>query len=159
MIRKLQVIVATGFGSGYSPWAPGTAGTVVGVGLFLPLMRLAERAPLLYLVTLAGLIVIAIWCSDAADRHFGSHDNKKIVVDEIVGYFTALVWLPGYSWKTLVAAFVLFRFFDIVKVPPANIIDKKLPGGYGVVLDDVVAGIYSNLILQLVMRLTPLLNP
>ena len=158
VIQRLQIIIATGFGSGYSPVAPGTCGTVVGVVLFLPLLALARDTPWLYVPTVAATIAIAIWTAAAADVHFASHDNKKIVIDEIVGYFTALIWLPGYSWKVLLAAFVLFRFFDIVKVPPARQIDQKLRGGYGVVLDDVVAGVYSNIILQIVMRTTTVLN-
>lgn len=146
---RLKVIIATGFGSGYAPKAPGTAGTALAVFLFIPLSPLAHHQPWIYLPTLLALIAIAIWTADGADRYFGTHDNKKIVIDEIVGYFTALAWVP-YSWKTALAAFVLFRFFDILKPPPVRNLEK-LPGGYGVVLDDVMAGIFSNLVLQVLV--------
>jgi phosphatidylglycerophosphatase A len=152
VIQRVQVIIATGFGSGYAPFAPGTAGTVVAVALFIPLAPLAEQAPWLFLATLVGLTGIAVWAAQGADQHFDSHDNKKIVIDEILGYFVTLAWVP-YDWKTALAAFILFRFFDILKPPPVNIIDKKLAGGWGVVLDDVMAGIYANLSLQLLLYL------
>ena len=152
VIQRIQVIIATGFGSGYAPRAPGTAGTVVAVLLFIPLAPLAGQAPWLYLATLVGFTGIAVWAAEGADRLFESHDNQKIVIDEILGYFVTLAWVP-YSWKTALAAFILFRFFDILKPPPVGLIDRKLSGGWGVVLDDVMAGIYANLTLQLLLYL------
>lgn len=154
MLQKIQVFVATGLGSGFFPRAPGTAGTLVAAVLFIPLAPMAEGSPWLFLATLVGLLAIGVWCSNAADRVFDSHDNPQIVIDEFLGYFAALVFVP-YNWKTALGALVVFRLFDIFKIPPARWIDRRLGGGWGVMLDDLVAGIYTNLVLQLLIRVLP----
>ena len=150
MLRKVQVFLATGFGSGYSPWAPGTVGSVVAFLLLLPFASWINSNPKGFLLLTLGVLILGVWTSRAAEKHFGDHDSGKIVIDEFFGYFVSLLWVP-YSLKTAIAAFILFRLFDINKVPPANIVDQRVPGPWGVMLDDMVAGIYANLALQLLL--------
>jgi phosphatidylglycerophosphatase A len=92
----------------------------------------------------------ACWVADVADRELGEHDSGKIVIDEIVGVLVALAAMEVSLWR-LIFAFFLFRLFDIVKPPPARFFDEKVPGGVGVVLDDVCAGLYTNLIVRVLL--------
>lgn len=151
---RLRVLVAVGFGSGLAPKAPGTFGTAGAVVCFLPFAPLAAGHPLLYAVTVAGLTMIAVWAAEAAETHFRRHDAGHIVIDEFVGFFATMFLVPA-NVRTLALAFVLFRVFDIAKIPPARQIDRRMPGGFGVVLDDLISGIYANLAMQLAMRLFP----
>ena len=146
-------MLATGFGSGMSPKMPGTVGSFAALFFFLPFAPLAEHHLLLWLVTLSGFTLIAVWAADGAERrYFKRHDVGNIVVDEFVGVFLTMTLIP-VSWKTLLAGFVLFRLFDVAKPQPAKHIDRKWPGGWGVVMDDVVAGVYANLVMQALTRL------
>jgi len=143
-MKKFVLFFATGFGSGYIPIMPGTCGSLVGVGLFW-LLKDLHAAP--YLVTIATFTVFACWVAGQADLVMGTKDNQKIVIDEIVGIFVTMALVP-VSWKSLLAGFVLFRIFDIWKPFPVRLLQDKVPGGWGVVGDDVMAGVYANLILQ-----------
>ena len=154
LLFKLRVFAAVGFGSGLAPVAPGTFGTVGALICFLPFASMAAGQPLLYAVTIAGLIAIAVWCSEAGEAHYRRHDVGNIVIDEFAGFFVTMFLVPS-NVRTLALAFVLFRIFDIVKVPPARQIDKGWPGGWGVVMDDVVSGVYANIVMQIAMRLAP----
>lgn len=154
LLFKARVWAAVGFGSGLAPVAPGTFGTVGALVCFLPFATLAAEQPLLYGITLVGLTVIAVWCSDAGEAHYKRHDVGNIVIDEFAGFFVTMFLVPS-NVRTLALAFVLFRIFDIVKVPPARQIDKGWPGGWGVVMDDVVSGVYANLVMQIAMRVAP----
>jgi len=149
LLKKLILIIASGFGTGYSPWIPGTVGSLVGLLLFWPLHRLAFWP---YLATLVGLIFLSTWISTIAETLFGEKDSRRIVIDEIVGMLVTLSFLP-FTWKWALAGFLLFRLFDIWKPFPARLCQERLPGGWGVVWDDVVAGIYANLLLQVIGRL------
>lgn len=138
---------ATGLGVGYLPKAPGTFGTLVGVLLFWSVSTL----PLYhYMVFLVAFILFSCWVSDKAQGLFGVDDPKQVVIDEIAGY---LVTMAGhaFSWKAAVIGFVLFRFFDILKPFPIGRIDDGLHNGFGIVLDDVVAGVYANICLFAVL--------
>jgi phosphatidylglycerophosphatase A len=139
--------MATGLGSGYAPFAPGTAGTVVAVPLYLVFSPLSWP---LYLITTAAFTALAVLVSQEAEKLFGRKDAQCIVIDEVAGYLWTL-FLVVPTIPHVLAAFVLFRFFDIVKIFPAGVI-QRLPGGYGVVADDVVAGLYANLTLGLMIR-------
>lgn len=139
--------MATGLGSGYAPFAPGTAGTVVAVPLYLIFSPLSWP---LYLITITAFSALAVLVSQEAEKLFGKKDSQCIVIDEIAGYLWSL-FLVVPTVPHVLAAFVFFRFFDIVKVFPAGA-SQRLPGGYGVVADDVVAGIYANLTLGLMIR-------
>ncbi|HEX7539514.1 MAG TPA: phosphatidylglycerophosphatase A [Syntrophales bacterium] len=139
--------MATGFGSGYSPFAPGTAGTLVGIPLYLALSSLSWP---LYLVSVSVLTLLAVYASGEAERIFDMKDSPRIVIDEIVGLLWSLAFV-GPTIGRIVLAFFLFRFFDIVKPPPARWCQDRLPGGWGVVMDDVAAGIWANAVLQVVL--------
>jgi len=141
-------LIATGLGSGYSPFAPGTAGTLVGIPLYLALSSLSWP---LYLVSVSVLTLLAVYAAGEAERIFDRKDSPRIVIDEIVGLLWAL-FLVGPTLYRIAAAFVLFRLFDIVKPPPARWCQDRLPGGWGVVMDDVAAGVWANAVLLLALR-------
>ena len=130
------------------PVASGTWGSLWGVALYMLLYRLSL---LNFLVTLFALIFLSAWIADRAEALIGRKDPGVIVIDEVVGMLTALTFLP-ISWPWLLAAFLLFRLFDIWKPFPARWIQDHAPGGWGVVGDDVMAGIYANVILQVAVR-------
>lgn len=136
--------IACGLGSGLSPWAPGTAGTLFAWASFLVLKPLFSDAA--FLVFLAVAFAIGIWVCDRSGRDLGVADHGSIVWDEIVPFWLVLLLTPaGWLWQT--AAFLLFRVFDIIKPPPANWADANLKNGFGVMLDDVFAAGYTILAL------------
>lgn len=141
-------LFATWGGSGYSPFASGTAGTLAAIPLYLLLSSLPLH---LYLITLAAFFFLACWISGKAEVLFNEQDSGKIVIDEVVGYLVTMTAIP-MDWRYIIAGFFLFRFFDIVKLPPASWFDRKLKNGYGVVLDDVAAGVHSWIALWLLTR-------
>ena len=130
--------IATALGAGYSPIAPGTCGTAVAVPLAFALQSLPLWQYAILVVAITGL---AIWAADRADRAWGSHDNQRIVIDEVAGYLTTMALVDRGHWIPLLVGFVIFRFLDIVKPPPVRWLDENLPGGWGVVLDDSAAGV------------------
>lgn len=141
--------MATGAGAGYIPRAPGTAGTLVAIPLSLLLNRLAADSLPLALLTLAAVIAVGFWSADRAEAIFGEKDAPRIVIDEIAGFMLANFAAPE-SVSAIIAAFILFRFFDIIKPYPARRAER-MPGGIGVVMDDLVAGVYSLLVVRLAM--------
>ncbi len=140
---KIALFIAQGAYSGRAPIAPGTAGTVVGVLLYL-LMK--DLCPLAYSAVCAAVIAVGTWAAGRVDRMFGTKDNSTIVIDEIAGYLVAMLMVPG-TWLSITAAFFLFRLFDIVKPFPLRRLEE-VPGGPGVMLDDIGAGVYTNVVLQ-----------
>ncbi len=145
LIRTISVFLATGFGSGYAPKAPGTFGTLVAVPLYLFMQPL----PLpWYLFITVFVSLSGIWICRQADQHFGGHDNQRIVWDEIAGYLITMAMAPS-GWGWVLAGFLLFRFFDILKPWPVSWADKKVQGGLGVMLDDIIAGGYALLCMVL----------
>ena len=135
--------LAFGFGAGLSPVAPGTAGTVVAVGLEL-LMR-----PLSLPVRVAIVIavcIVGVWICGESARRLDAHDHPGIVWDEFAGYFLAMLAAPP-GWPWVLAGFVLFRFFDVLKPWPIRELDHGIHGGLGIMLDDLVAGLFAGLIL------------
>lgn len=146
MKTRIIEALATGLYLGKARYAPGTFGTVLG----LPLAwALYQGGPLFYMAGTLAAIFGAVVVSELHERRTKSHDPKEIVIDEIVGYAVAFLWLP-LTWQSFAAAFVLFRFFDILKPGPIRMIDRKLEGGFGTVMDDVAAGLATNVILQIV---------
>lgn len=141
-------LLATWGGSGYSPFASGTVGTLAAIPFYLWLARLSLP---FYLLTLAAFFFLSCWISGKAEIIFQEKDSGKIVIDEVVGYLVTMTAIP-FDWRYIVAGFFLFRLFDIVKPPPANWFDRKLKNGYGVVLDDVAAGVYAWLCLFALSR-------
>lgn len=151
---RVKKYITTGFGFGFAPIMPGTFGTLWGIPLVLCLAALSQYlyVAALFLIMLAG-IFLCTWYENFAN----THDAKEVVIDEVVGYAFAMALLP-VSWQMLLLAFVLFRFFDIVKPFPISWIDKKVKGGFGVMMDDVVAGVFSNIILHALWQKTNFLS-
>lgn len=140
--------LALGFGSGLAPKAPGTFGTLAAIPVFLLLIMLMPT-PFFYAIAviIMGLAGIYI-CGKAADD-VGVHDHPAIVWDEFIGFFITMFMVP-VSWQSLLVGFILFRVFDIFKPWPISFIDKKMTGGLGIMLDDVLAGIFALIIMQLI---------
>ena len=151
-MRSPFLFLATGFGSGYAPVAPGTAGSVVGMivvwFLFGPLWM---RSPALCLLIFAIAFAIACWISDRAEKIFDNHDDSRIVIDEVLGMAVTMFGNPiTFGW--LMVGFLLFRIADVVKPWPASLIDRRMRNGAGVMLDDLAAAIYANIVLQVIVR-------
>lgn len=146
MNEKLITFLATGFGSGLSPIAPGTAGTLVGVLICLPFIPLPWIARLLFVI---ALLALSIYVAGQAEKIYETKDDQRIVIDEIIGL--QITMLPvAINVLSLCAGFVLFRIFDIWKPFPVRNL-QGFPGGWGVVVDDVAAGIYAATLMWLLM--------
>ncbi|HYA13683.1 MAG TPA: phosphatidylglycerophosphatase A [Syntrophales bacterium] len=141
-------VVATGFGSGLVPFAPGTAGTLVGILIYLALSRLSWTV---YLVIIVIITFLACYVSREAERIFEEKDPPRVVIDEIIGFQWSM-FLITPTVLHVFAGFILFRFFDILKIFPAGYFQRSLPGGWGIVMDDVVAGMYGNIALLLLIK-------
>jgi phosphatidylglycerophosphatase A len=137
-LNSLSKAIATALGAGYSPIAPGTCGTAVTVPLALVLAGLSVWQ---YAIVVAAVIGIGVWAAGRADKAWGTEDSGRIVIDEVAGYLATMTLVDRGHWAPLVVGFVVFRFLDIVKPPPIRWIDENLSGGWGVVLDDVAAGV------------------
>ena len=144
-------LLAFGLGSGAAPKAPGTAGTLAALPLFLLLEPLA---PVAYLTIVALLFLLGVWLCGRTSSDLGVHDHPGIVWDEWVGFLLTL-WLVPEGWPWLFAGFVLFRVFDIWKPWPIGWLDRKVHGGMGIMLDDLLAGLYGFALLQLAVYLLP----
>ncbi|MES9830800.1 MAG: phosphatidylglycerophosphatase A [Candidatus Thiodiazotropha sp. L084R] len=132
-------ILAFGFGTGLLPKAPGTYGTLVGIPAYL----LIQPLSLIYYIGLVSLaFILGVWLCEVTSRDLGVHDHGGIVWDEIVGYLVTMVFAPA-GWYWILVGFLLFRFFDIVKPWPIRWIDKKVGGGFGIMVDDLVAGLFA----------------
>ena len=143
--RDAAVWIATCGGVGYFPIAPGTAGSAVGIALVAALGR-ADLAPgwpwVLLGAAAVSIFVIGVWAADRAEKFFGRTDPGHVVIDEVAGQVITFLAQPQASWKWLLAGFVLFRVFDVIKPFPARRAER-LPGGWGIMTDDVLAGLYS----------------
>lgn len=148
VLRDPVHFLAFGFGSGLSPKAPGTMGTVIAVPIAAALMQLSVPA---YLCSVLMLSVFGIWLCGQSAARLGIKDHPGIVWDEIAGYCITMTALP-FTWWSLVAGFVVFRVFDIAKPWPISEADHRLSGGLGIMLDDIIAGIFAAAILY-VMQL------
>ena len=142
--RKLAHFLAFGFGAGKAPVAPGTFGTLVGIAAYLLLQPLSALS---YAVTVLALFALGVWLCQVTERDLGVHDHPGIVWDEIVGYLITMFMAPA-GWVCIVAGFVLFRLFDIWKPVPIRQIERRIRGGFGNMLDDALAGLYSLAVLQ-----------
>ena len=143
--RDPLCVIALGFGAGALPNAPGTWGTLMALPFYLLLTRLPVPA---YLALTIVLFAVGIWICGKAGRVLGVHDHGAIVWDEMVGFWVTMVAAPS-GWLWIVAGFVLFRLFDIWKPWPIYWLDRRVSGGFGVMVDDVLAGIYAALCLHL----------
>jgi phosphatidylglycerophosphatase A len=142
---RWATIIATSFGAGFSPIAPGTMGTLTAIPMAWALRRFE------WPVFLAATIVITAVGTIAASAFqgaWGTDDDQRIVVDEVAGYFVTLLLVPK-TWAAFLLAFFLFRLFDIWKPYPVRLIDRHVGGGWGVMADDLAAGVYGALVLFL----------
>lgn len=137
-VNAVAKAIATAFGAGYSPIAPGTCGTAVTVPLAWALARLSVWE---FSIVVLAIITIGIWAAGRADRAWGTHDSGRIVIDEVAGYLVTMALVDRAHWIPLAVGFVVFRALDITKPPPIRWLDENLPGGFGVVIDDVAAGV------------------
>ena len=135
-----------GFGSGYAPIAPGTVGTLVGILIYLGIRYLPWQY---YLSLVLVMFIVGIWLCAYTARTLAVADHPAIVWDEIVGYLATMAFAPA-GWVWILAGFIAFRIFDIWKPWPIGMIDKKLEGGLGIMMDDLVAAIFSLTILQII---------
>jgi phosphatidylglycerophosphatase A len=143
ILREPVHFFAFGFGAGLSPKAPGTVGTLVAVPIVVLVMHFGWQAHVIFTIaaTLCGIYI----CGESA-RRLQVHDHAGIVWDEITGYSVTMLAAPA-NWPWLLAGFALFRFFDIVKPWPIREADHSLSGGLGIMLDDIIAGIFAGAIL------------
>ena len=141
--------IALGFGAGLAPVAPGTFGTIVAIPIALVLDRYAGDAG--FAAAIVVLFVVGVWASAVTGRALGVPDHGSIVVDEVVAFLLVL-YFAGLTPLRIAFAFVLFRFFDIVKPPPIRQVDAAMKSGFGVMLDDIVAAGYSLLVFALAAR-------
>lgn len=146
--NRLVHFLAFGFGAGYAPVAPGTFGTLVAIPIYLLLMQ----TPLpVYALVVLGMFVAGVWLCATTERDLGMHDHSGIVWDEIVGYLITMFMAPA-GWVWVVVGFLLFRLFDIWKPFPIRALERRIQGGFGNMLDDALAGLYSLVILQVLSR-------
>jgi phosphatidylglycerophosphatase A len=142
--EKIAWVAATGLGTGLLPVAPGTWATPLGLGLAWCLSPLAWPVSL---AVLAAVFVIGIWASRRAAARLGREDPPQVVIDEINGMAAGL-WLVPLTWWTVVGGFILFRALDIFKPGPIGVLDRRVGGGLGIMVDDLAAGAVVNVVLQ-----------
>lgn len=148
LLRNPVHFLSLGFGSGLFPVAPGTAGTLAAIPVYLLLARLDLS---IYLAATLLMFAMGVYLCEVTSRELGGDDHPAIVLDEIVGYIITMVGMPiGASPKIewLVAGFLLFRVFDILKPWPIRVLDRSIKGGLGIMLDDVLAGVFAGLVLH-----------
>jgi phosphatidylglycerophosphatase A len=150
-LDRLIVALASAGYAGFSPRAPGTVGTAVGVLVYL---LFSPFPPLVYLLSIGAFLALSCWVSERAEVLLGHQDSPRIVIDEVSGYLITMAFLPC-TYATIACGFLFFRVFDIIKPPPAGWINRQMKGGLAVVLDDAVAGGYANLLLRLAAFIYP----
>lgn len=148
-MSTLALAIATTFGVGYAPFAPGTFGSAAGLLLWamLPASVGAQVAAVI------AVFAVGTWAAELTERRMGATDPGIVVVDEVLGMIVTLALVP-VGWSGAIVGFVLFRAFDVIKPYPANRFER-LHGGLGIMLDDAMAGVYSNLVLRLLLAVAP----
>jgi phosphatidylglycerophosphatase A len=150
-LRRLGVFIATCAHVGYAPVAPGTWGSAVGLFVYYLVRR--QGSMTVELAVIAVIMVVGLWAATEAEHHFGGIDPGPVVIDEVIGMLITLALHP-VNVLGAVAGFFIFRVLDVVKPWPARRLEL-LPGGFGVVLDDAMAGVYGNLLMWGLIRLLP----
>lgn len=145
-MTKLALAIATWFGCGYFPVAPGTAGSLAAIGIAYALVETAQWRPFHFALLALVALPVGIWSAGVTARQSKAKDPGIVVVDEVLGQWITLAGALSLNWKSWLAAFCLFRLFDIWKPPPVRRLEA-LPSGVGIVADDVMAGIYGALVL------------
>ncbi len=147
-MKSVALVVATAGGAGYAPIAPGTAGSAVGLVIYL----LTRHSPIAWQIGLClAIVIVGTWAASRVETVFGEKDPGPVVVDEVAGQLVTLL-LTGADVGAAVVGFFVFRLMDIVKPPPADKLER-LRGGYGIMADDLMAGLYGNLVMQVVVRI------
>lgn len=146
-MNRLAIALATFFGCGFFPKAPGTIGSLAGIAT-AELLHWWGAGRFTLLIIAIVVFPVAVWASSAAARALGRKDPGQVVIDEVLGQWVTLLGAAVWTWQTYLAAFLLFRLFDIWKPPPVRQAEA-LPEGLGIVADDVLAGIYGALILYI----------
>ncbi|MDR2827201.1 MAG: phosphatidylglycerophosphatase A [Candidatus Adiutrix intracellularis] len=143
----LPRLIYTGFGLGLAPCAPGTCGTLLGLPLYFFWVNSSWAEQL---AVLAVIFYLGWWAAQRAEVDLGRHDDPQVVIDEVAGYLVTMFAIPAHpgAW---IFGFIFFRFFDILKPWPINVVDQKILGGVGVMVDDVMAGLYAQIALRLVL--------
>jgi phosphatidylglycerophosphatase A len=150
-VTRLAVFLATVAYCGYFPIAPGTAGSAAGLVVYLLVWW--AKSPALEVGLIAVVFAAGSWAATRAEDYFGGIDPGQVVIDEVLGMLITLAFIP-VGWPGALAGFVIFRVFDVIKPYPANRLEK-LHGGFGIMADDAMAGVYSNLVLRLLIWLLP----
>ena len=146
---KLIMLIATGLGLGYLPKAPGTWGSLLGIPIHLLLIQLATKN---YVIALVVIIVVGVLAAGMAEKILDRRDPGLVVIDEVIGMLITLIGAPAKP-LVLLMGFILFRIFDIAKPYPIRLIDRHLNGGIGIVMDDMLAGVFALAVLQVICRL------
>ncbi len=149
LLRHPVQFLAFGFGSGLAPKAPGTAGTLVAIPLYL---MVAHWSLLHYTMLIVLAALLGVWICGTASRQLQAHDHPGIVWDEFVGFWITM-WAVPSNWMWVIAGFVVFRLYDILKPWPVSVLDKKVGGGFGIMIDDMLAGVMACLTLHIALRL------
>jgi phosphatidylglycerophosphatase A len=148
LLRHPAQLLAFGFGSGLAPRAPGTAGTLLAIPLYL---LIAQWTLMQYTLLIVLAAVLGVWICGVASRQLQVHDHPGIVWDEFVGFWITM-WAVPPDWQWVIAGFVVFRLYDIVKPWPVSVLDRKVGGGLGIMIDDMVAGVMACLTLHIASR-------
>lgn len=152
VITDPVLFLAFGFGSGLAPKAPGTFGTLVAIPIYFLLL---DATTSVYVAAIIIFSLFGVWICDQAVKRLGVEDHQGIVWDEMAGFLITMAAVP-FSWMSLCMGFVLFRFFDIVKPWPIRTVDQQIKGGLGVMLDDVLAGLFAMAIMLALSSLSVL---
>lgn len=147
--RKTEIL-ATFFYLGRAPILPGTFGTLGAIPLVYMFSWSGQYG---YMLLSFLFILFSIWVADQYESLVQDHDRKELVIDEVAGFIIAMFWMP-HSWQAFVYAFLIFRILDIFKPFPINLIDRRAQGGFGVVMDDIVAGVITNVVMQMIYTQT-----
>jgi phosphatidylglycerophosphatase A len=151
LLRRLGVFIATCAYVGYAPVAPGTFGSAIGLAVFYVVRH--QRSTTVEVGVIVALAAVGLWSATEAEHHFGGIDPGPVVIDEVIGMLITLAFIP-VNIAGAIVAFFIFRFLDVVKPWPARRLER-LPGGFGVVLDDMMAGVYGNIVMWGLVRLMP----
>jgi phosphatidylglycerophosphatase A len=151
LLRRLGVFIATCAYVGYAPVAPGTFGSAIGLAVFYVVRH--QRSTTVEVAVIVALAAVGLWSATEAEHHFGGIDPGPVVIDEVIGMLITLAFIP-VNIAGAIVAFFIFRFLDVVKPWPARRLEL-LPGGFGVVLDDMMAGVYGNIVMWGLVRLMP----
>lgn len=146
--RRPVHLLAFGFGAGAAPFAPGTFGTLLGIPAYLAMQSLSLP---IYLALCVVLFAVGVVLCHITARDLHVHDHPGIVFDEIVGYLVTMIGAP-HGWPWVVVGFLLFRLFDIWKPWPVRVADRGVGGGFGIMLDDLLAAVYAALVLMIAAR-------